>query len=165
MVKLDLLSPNLALLLTTLLQNQNICKYLYYNTNNPLAEEDIADTSTLMFKNFLPTPFDPEIVTDDTSTLRVFYLRGDFTKEYPVGVETKVFFDIVVNKQNWLINDGTPKVRPYEIMSEIVNLLDDQTIGTLGKLHFQNFAHLAINLNFDGIRLTANMNTLRRNGT
>ncbi|WJJ55271.1 hypothetical protein QB910_000027 [Dabrowskivirus KKP3916] len=162
MVKLDLLSPNLVLILTTLLQNQNICKYLLYNTQNPLAENDIQDTTSLMLKYVFPTPFDPEIVNDDTSTLRVFFLRGDFTKEYPIGVQTKVFFDIVVNKQNWLINDGTPKIRPYEIMSEIVNMLDNQSVGTLGKLHFQNFAHMAINLNFDGIRLTADMNTLKR---
>jgi hypothetical protein len=167
MVKLSLLSPNLIIIMNELIKNQKLCKYLYYKDRYPLAQPDIPDTSILLFKNLFPQPFDPsEVQTDDSTSLRVFYLRGDFTREYPVGVETQVYFDIICAKANWLINSGDPvnvgepKVRPYEIMSEIVATLDNKSIDTVGKLHFVGFNHIGVNKTFDGIRLLAMMNTL-----
>lgn len=158
MVKLSLLSPNLVLILTEILNNQKICKYLMYNDSNPLSNPDITNPYGMMLKYVFPTPFDPELQNDDTSSIRVFYLHGDLEKEYPVGENMKLLFDIVVAKVHWLINDGQPKIRPLEIMSELVNSMDNKVIGTVGKLHFLNFGYMAINNQFDGYRLVAEMN-------
>lgn len=162
MVKLSLLSPNLVLILQQILSNQNICKYLVYNDINPLANPNITNPQGMLMKYVYPTPFDPNSTQNaDTSSIRVFYLHGDLKKEYPVGENLKLLFDIVVAKTHWLINDGkTSKVRPLEIMSELVNTLDNKVIGTVGKLHFLNFGYMAVNNQFDAYRLVADMNLI-----
>lgn len=160
MVKFELLSPNLLVILNQIIQNQNIAKYLYYDVTNPLEQPDIADTSVLNFNKVFPYPFDPELTTEDCSQIRVFYWDGAIKR---VIEETKVMFDIIVAKKLWLINDNnTPAIRPYQIMSELVTTLDDKSIESVGRLHFNNFRHVSVDQQFDAIRVLASMTTFNQ---
>lgn len=155
MVKLELLSKNLVLMLETLLTNDNIGKYLYYDLKNPLSQPSVSNVQSLLFSKIFPYPFDPSVTTNACSQIRVYYTDGDIND---VVVERiSITFDVVVAKSLWLTNDGSPTIRPYEIIKEIVNTFDNKSIDTVGKLEFDSFRHVMLNDTFDIVQLTAEM--------
>jgi len=157
-LKLELLSPNLVLLIDEILTNQNICKYLYYDDKNPLGRSTIADTSGLLLTKIYPYPFSSAII-DECTQLRIYYPDGEFDSTGVIE-QSLVLFDIICHKNLWLINDGTNSlIRPYEIMKELANLFKP-SLGTVGKLKFKRFNHLFVNDKFDCIRLMAEMMTI-----
>lgn len=155
---LDILSPNLVLLLDQIIQNNNLVKYLYYNVENPLAQPNLADNSVILFNKLWPQPFDEQIATEDFSNLRVYFANIKFENNAIVS-DSIVTFDIIVAKSLWLINTGTPVIRPYEIAKEVVATFRNNSVGTVGRLMFLNFQHMGVNQKFDAIRLTAKMTT------
>lgn len=160
MVKLELLSPNLVIILNEIIKDNEIAKYLYYNQSNPLSQVDIPlPAKNLMFKNVYPYPFDNSAAATDTSQVRAYYPNGLFENREIIH-DTRIVFDIIVAKSLWLVNDGSPLIRPYEIMKNIVNLFSDKSVGTLGKINFHRFVHLTVNEKFDAIRVEATMLTI-----
>lgn len=159
MVKLQLLSPNLVMMLQEVLKDEEIVKYLNYNDKTPLSKPSpTLPANDLMLNKVFPFPFDVNVTTEEGSQVRIYFPKG-FFKSKEIVTDTVVVFDIVVAKSLWLVNDGDPKIRPYEIMKNIVNLFSDKNIGTIGRLNFDNFTHLLINEKFSGIRLYAEMTT------
>lgn len=160
MVKLELLSPNLVLILNEIIQDKEIAKYLYYNQSNPLTQPDIPlPAKNLMFKNVFPYPFDNAATVADGSQVRVYYPNGYFENREIIS-DTAIVFDIIVAKSLWLVNDGSALLRPYEIMKNIVTLFSDRSVGTVGRINFNRFVHLTVNDKFDAIRLEAKMLTI-----
>lgn len=160
MVKLELLSPNLIIILNELIKNQNIVKYLYYNQKNPLSQSNLTLPATnLMFDKVFPYPFFIDVETEEGSQIRVYYPKGRI-EDGRVIEDTMVYVDILVAKTLWLVNDGEAKIRPYEMMKEIINHFYRKPIGTLGSLTFDEFTHLTVNDKFSGVRLEGKMITL-----
>lgn len=159
-MKLKSLSSNLILLLQEILSNQELCKLIEHNTSNPYTEQDI-ETNQLMLKKVFPFPFNEEVKTQEGTQLRVYYpdiqIKGNQVIEKPL-----IFFDIICSKSNdiWLINDGQPKIRPYEIASELITHLSDRSIGTLGKVKFNRIPHVYINEKFDCVRVIGEIMTI-----
>jgi hypothetical protein len=155
MVKLELLSSNLMLILNTILGSgdSKLVKYLNYDKLNPLAEPNLSNPKTLMFKNVFPWACNPFTTLTDASQLHVYF--DTITLKDRVVENCKVYFDIIVAKKLWLINTGESKIRPYEIASELVTMFDEQSIGTLGELKFISGRQLAVNEKFDAFQLTA----------
>jgi hypothetical protein len=160
-VKLELLSDNLMILIEELLNNQSIAKYLKYNDKDAINKPDILlPANSLLMNKIFPFPFNPNISTDDCSQIRVYYPDGGFD-DSQVWLDTDIFFDIVVAKKLWLTSDGQrSSIRPYEIMRHTIEQFKDRSIGTLGKLIFTRFIHMNANDNFDVIRLGAQMSTI-----
>lgn len=173
MVKLQYLSDNLIHVINELFNNQVLCRYLYYNDKHPLNEEFFADDDvtiidvdktkpdiegiTLFMNNIFPVPFDPKAISTDACELRVYYSRGNINDV--VVEDLKLLFDIVVPKNLWFVHDKehNPKVRPYEIMQEIVKTFCGKSIQTVGKLSFGDWRHLYVNETYDAIQLSASI--------
>lgn len=158
-MKLDLLSDSLVLVLTELLKNDNLCKLVKYDSQTPLEENGLDhELSDLLFSRIFPFPFNSEIVLEDCSRIHVWFPNGYFDDSGAININD-LFFDVVIARSLFLINiDGKPKIRPYEITREIIKTFENKSVGTLGKLHFENFIHLMANDKFDVIRLkTDNM--------
>jgi hypothetical protein len=159
MVNLDFLSKNLTRIITELINQQNIAKYLNYDVANPLAQPDLVlPAKDLVLNKVHPYPADPVALTKDCTQIRVYYPKSDFEVDSVIG-NVEVYFDIVCAKSTlWLINDGTDSlIRPYMIVKEIMEHFNRNSIGTIGQLKFDGFVHLTINDKFDAIRLVALM--------
>lgn len=156
MVKLETFSSNVVLVLNEILNNQKICKYLYYANSNPLSQPDIADTKTLMFKQLFPFPFNPNVTNEEGIQIRVYYPKGKFDT-YELITNAYLCFDIIIPNALYLVKDenGQSKVRPYEIMKQLINHFSKKSISTLGIIHFKEFYHLNVNDKFDCLRVTA----------
>lgn len=159
-LKINNISTNLTLILQEMVKNQNICKYLNYNQKNPLSQNNLTlPLNSLIMTKIFPYPFDVSTVDEDMSNVRVYYPKGDFTNNQVIE-NTDVFFDIIVAKNLWLVNDGTSLIRPYEIMKEIYNDFQNKSVSTVGRLKFKRFIHVPVNKSFDCVRLVAEMFTL-----
>jgi hypothetical protein len=162
MVKLQHLSTNLLTILQPLFNNQDIVKYLNYDVKNPLSQPNLTlPVRSLLFSKVYPIPFDIQVTDGEGTQIRVYYPQGRF-KNGGVVEDTLVHFDIVASKTKdiWLVNDGTPLIRPYELMKLIVGEYHDKSIGTVGKLYFTDWKHLYFNSKYDCIRMYAKMMTL-----
>lgn len=159
-MRLSLLSPNLNIVLSEILQNQKICKLLQY-VDNPYSQPDITNTNSLLFEKILPFPFDPNVKVAEGSQLRVYYGNVNL-KNNTVIEQTIIHFDVICSKSKnvWLVK-GTAQTRPWEIASEIVTHFD-KSIGTLGKINFHRIVPFYINSEFDGVRVIADMMTIGR---
>lgn len=166
MVDLDLLSPNLILILGEIINNQNLLKYIVYSDDNPLAQGDLD----LPYKSILggadgqlfPYPFDSTTETVDKTNIRAFYPEGQIHGGQYTA-ETFIYFDIIVAKSLWLINDGeNSQIRPYKIMTELINTFKGKSLSTVGRLIFHEFVHMSVNKSFDAIRLTATMDLMKQ---
>lgn len=160
MVSLNYLSSNLVILLEEILKNQNICKLLYYQDSNPYNKPDI-DSKSLMFNHIFPFPFDVEAQHKENVQLRVYFSEIRFGKHQKLEFSV-LNFDIICSKSKevWLFNDGEPKIRPYELLSELMSHLSERSIETLGVIRFLKSFPIYVNNDFHGIRLTADVMTI-----
>lgn len=160
--KLELLSPNLIKIVLELLDNQNLCKLLYYKQNNPLEQTTIIDTNILLFDCLYPYPSNVDVTTESECQLHIYYPNGNFVNNQVIELND-IFFDIILAKTKdiYLINNnGTSAIRAYEIMKEILVSFYNQSIDTIGTIKFKKFVHIYVNEKFDCIRLIANNWTL-----
>lgn len=161
--KLELLSNNLVQIIERCANSEELAKLLYYNDSvNPLSKDIVqADTIAPLGKKerILPYPFDVKFKSEQRSQLHIYYPELNFVGDNIE--EVFVWFDIVVHKRLWLYSQDNKKlVRPYQLASQIARLFDGaipNTKSTVGKLHFKALGHVAVNEEFDGIRLEALM--------
>ena len=160
MVTFQNLSRNLTLILNEIIQNQNVCKLLYHNESDPYSQTDIDDTKSLIKTLIFPYPFDLSAENEVRSELRVYYPNGILQGNQNIG-NLKIHFDVVVHKQLWMISgEDYSAIRPYEIMHNLVQQLNGNLIGMVGRIRFdQGFVHLSANEQFDVIRLIASVVT------
>lgn len=151
------MSDNLTVLIEEVINIQEIVKYLTYAKTNPLSQPDVAlPAKSLVRSRVHPYPFDPLAKLEDVSELRIYYPEGEFDGSGAVA-NTFLYFDIVVAKSLWLVNDGKAAIRPYMIMKHLVEHFRGRSIKTLGRVDVTNFVHLHVNEKFDAIRLEANV--------
>ena len=124
---------NLILLSSTLLNNQKVCKLLYYSNSSPLSQPDF-DTEIIFNKNIRVIPKVPDF--DEEKGSFVLVLLDDFIVD-PNNSEMKIIqirFDIICPLDEWTINEES--LRPFLIMSEIQKMFDGIKINGIGKLRF-----------------------------
>lgn len=158
MQKLELLAPNLKIILNQLVNNQKICKLIYYNSTDALSQPDLVlPQNSLINTKIFPYPFNINYQGGECTQIRVYYPKADFENN-EVTVNEDIYFDTICHKNLWLISGSS--IRPYTIASEIFNIFSKNSIETLGILHFVTLRHVYINENYDAIRLVARMMTL-----
>jgi len=155
--KLEYLSENIILILQQIMNQQDLCKLIYYNDKNPLSQLDLdLPASGLLLTKIFPYPADDEVVIEEGTQLRVWVPGGVF-KGADISIND-IYLDIVITKNLFLINDGKPQLRPYMIMKELIKAFDGISIDTVGRLNFNRFFHLiTIGSNYNTFRIRAEM--------
>lgn len=116
-------------IMSRVLENQDLCKYLYYNDPDPLSNPDISDTKILISNNIFPLPKDPDSITDEISLLNIYFYsgkHGDINKGFKCEY---LVFDIICHLDIWMIKNG---IRPYYISNKIDEIFNDKRIPILG---------------------------------
>ena len=157
--KFELLSKNTMVLIDEILKNQNLLKLIDSNSRRPLQESDIVKVGTLVWNKIIPAPFTGDVPENQETNLRIYFPDGRL--ENRVVLDTNIVFQTVMHKELWQIFKGENKaMRPYEIMSEIVNMFENKSICTLGVLHFKRFDYKYIDKDYGLYNLHAEMMTL-----
>ncbi|UUV46967.1 tail completion protein [Bacillus phage vB_BanS-Thrax5] len=155
-MKIDTLSNNVVRIMTAIAQNEGIRKMLLHNVSDPF-QPNLPDTDYMNIINpahqlckIKPYPFDTDAQVEDGSFIRVYYAEGKFDQSETI-LESTFHIDIIVAKELWLIKGG--KIRPYELMDRIIDMIGARAVGTGIKLNIDGFQHLAVSTKFDAIRL------------
>ena len=130
-------------ILSKIYSNQNLCKYLYYDVRNPLAQSDIADTSRLKKdktnQKIFVTPFTVDITDRTKTTLHI--LIDDFKADEKNNYyeDMNIDFIIACNVRLWELEDGSGeiKLRVNGIWEELNKTFKRKSTIGLGKNHFK----------------------------
>lgn len=162
----DTMSKNLTEVLAKLAKNDALCKLLINESAEPLKgilPPSISNTiirPTSEFARIFPYPFSEDSVSEDGVFLRVYYNNGELNASEVIG-EAQLHIDIVCAKSLWLIRtERGSSVRPYEIMSRVMDSVGKKSVGSGIKLSFRRYQHMYVNQQFDAIRLYSQYMTI-----
>jgi hypothetical protein len=145
------LNQNIKTIIDTILGSQNLCKLLYYSSKSPLAETDLADTSSILLENLFPIPVTPGIEDDAKSIITIVLDDFALGRDNNAFKTSKIVFNVLSHLDLWLLNDT--KIRPYSILNEIDTLFNQQRIATIGKLEFVSSRWIAVNTKWHGYQI------------
>lgn len=108
-----------------MLTNEDLCKLLYYSSDDPLAQPPVPNPYGLIWTHIYPLPKTEEADTEVKTFLRVYFSLeriGDTNKGF-----TKTFFtiDIISHINAWKINGN---IRPYAVMKELKDVFNGKMI-------------------------------------
>lgn len=124
---------NLLEIFDILIKNESFCKLVSFGEDAFQREEELVERlnhANEMKKIIAFTPQHPTLLQDQ-NTIRVCLYKGSAKIEYRdiANIQDLVFIDLYVPLK--LVQTD---LRIYLIENKIINLLDNQSIGTLGEL-------------------------------
>lgn len=162
----DTMSKNLTDVLSKLSKNDALCKLLINESTEPLKDGLLPSINSEIIRptsknaRIFPYPFAEDSTSEDGIFLRVYYNNGELDESEVIG-EAQIHIDIVCAKSLWLIRtERGSSVRPYEIMSRVMDSVGKKSVGSGIKLSFRRYQHMYVNQQFDAIRLYAKYMTV-----
>jgi hypothetical protein len=137
-----------------ILGNQDLLKYIYYPSSNPLNEIDIEDTISLI-NTFVFKRSKALNVNSDAQNY-VFVKINSPSNNRGGALFKDVNIDFLIICHNNLIDNlDTGEDRGLCILDEIDFLLDDsRSEFWIGKIQYQNFREILVNDSFSGYVLS-----------
>ncbi len=135
------IGENLQKIISRLMDNQNLLKYLYYSDKDPLSHEDLTEEQIKkeIFEKLVKVT--PRIGSKETAQSLIL-VRCSQGSRLGANSEFKLInfiVEIYVPDTQWLIKGQN--LRPFAIMGEIQKSLDGKLINGLGKLTGGDFQY------------------------
>ena len=128
------LGLNLQKIINRLMANNNLVNLLYYENIDPLNRPSLSNEvkQNEVYEKLIKTV--PRVGTKDTAkSVIVVYIQK--AGKIPGNKEfrnVRILVDVIVPLTQWYINDSN--LRPFAILGQIQNSLDEKTINGLGKI-------------------------------
>jgi len=138
MAYFELLDVGINVVLDEIFNDQDLCKFLYYNQPNPLDQNTITDTTSLLLQNIFPMPKDPDAKEEKKSYLNIYFYNAKPFENNSGFKKTYLCFDIICHLDIWMINDG---LRPIKICSKIDRIFNNKYFKdlSLSKIFFADW--------------------------
>ncbi|QSF43272.1 hypothetical protein [Paenibacillus tianjinensis] len=151
MARFEQLNQYINDVVSVIISNQNICKFLSCPVDDPLSIPNIDDTSELLFNCIFPFPKVPDVNTEKSSFLTVYI--DNFQLGADGGTKNGlVLFNVIVHNDLWRMDRAMQ--RPLSILNEIDEMFNGKkTIGAK-KVQFDRLRHVYINENYSGYQAT-----------
>lgn len=133
------LGVNLQKIISRLLANQNLLKLLYYTGKDPLAGENLTESqieNEIYEKLVKIVPrVGPKETANSLISLRV--VRGRINEENNQILNLVLHIEVFVPMTQWFIKNSN--LRPFAIMSEIQESLNNKVVNGLGRIQGGDF--------------------------
>lgn len=142
-----------------MVESQNLCKLLFYDTNTSTDPLNLADLSEeqrygLIMDRIFPIPKIPKVDDTAKSFVTIHFDRIKLNNTNHLFKDSIIVFNIFCHIDLWL----TPaKIRPYSIANEIDILFNEQRLMGIGKLLFDRADPIAANNNYMGYKVSYNV--------
>lgn len=134
------LGVNLQKIVSRLLANQNLLKLLYYTGKDPLAGENLTESQVeneIYEKLVKIVPrVGPKETANSLISLRV--VRGRINEENNQILNLVLHIEVFVPMTQWFIKNSN--LRPFAIMSEIQESLNNKVVNGLGRIQGGDFS-------------------------
>ena len=164
-VSMGHMSNNVVDVMKALADNRGIRALLYIDDDKPLDKEhreDVPSNEEILKPNgeknrISPVSFNMKAQIPSRTEIRVYYNIGRFSTEGK-HIDYNIHIDIICAKDLWLIKDtlGNSKIRPYEIMSRIFDVVGQRNINQINIGKPVQFQMLSVNERVDAIRIYFN---------
>lgn len=125
---------NLQKIVKRLMANQNLLKLLYYTDKDPLSNPNLTEgqiTDEVYEKLIKIVPrVGPKETANSLISLRVVRGRVDSSNNQIQSIT--IHIEVFVPMTQWFIKDSN--LRPFAIMGEVMNSLDNKIINGLGRI-------------------------------
>lgn len=143
---------DLALICNKILENQRLCKLLYYTDRDCLNKPDLTTEQKMSMIN-KQIKIVPKINIDEKCPNYLLISMDDFR---PNDINTEfrdnyVSFDILCNYDHWLLGDF--QLRPYKIAGEIDSMFEKKKLTGIGELNFSDGCNLLLHDQYAGVEL------------
>ena len=151
--------------------NNNLLKYLYYSSSNPLAEEDIVDKEgeyvnpklfkekikdiNLTYSDKLPTN-NPDSKTNTILTLGIYWKNG-YTNNFS---KITIYLTILVDQNLVELYDGKNRIDMIE--NELFKMFDGATGYFLGEIKHVGGSDITVPATYRGERLVFELTDMNR---
>ncbi|CAH0118522.1 hypothetical protein PAE9249_01011 [Paenibacillus sp. CECT 9249] len=150
MSKFQELNPNLRKVLEHLISSQRLCKYLVYDTLDPVSQPDVQHPDELLYERISPVPRNPPVEAEPHSYITVMFDQFNPGGTYAVKEGALTLF-VISHVSLWRLNEG---IRPLAVMHEIDRLLNQRQVIGLNPAKFDQAKWIAVNDNFSGYQLS-----------
>ncbi|MBX4152259.1 hypothetical protein [Paenibacillus lautus] len=152
MARFQQLNKNIEEVLLNLIDNQSLCKLLYYPQDDPFNEKEINDTSVLLYNKIYPFPYVPGVQETAGSFLSAFFDNFKLPSDNKGTKEVSLVFNVIVHKNLWRM-PGTGMLRPYSILHEVDEICNSQRIVGIKKVPFDKGRLIHYNNDFAGYQV------------
>lgn len=122
------------------LSNQNLLKYIYYGTEDPISEEDIEDLSLVVNKQIFFQPKTLDTIKEQIAFITLTtYGSPDYSGERITNVTFS--FNIFTHIENYELADGS--TRAWRVCSELSKLFTDTEGTWIGNCEMEDFYEVA----------------------
>lgn len=128
------IGENLQKIMTRLMANDNLVNLLYYTNQDPLGQPALTQEQKKQFIYQKLIKIIPRIETQElaTSVLAIQVINGIQNRENSEFRDIHIRIDIFVPLTQWIIKDTN--LRPFAILGEVQESLNEKTINGLGKM-------------------------------
>lgn len=133
------LGINLQKIIQRLLANQNLLKYLYYSDKDPLSGADLTETQIRQEITEKLIKIVPRVGPKETaqSLIALRIVRASRNKDNLEFTDILIQIEVFTPMTQWIIKDTN--LRPFAIIGEIQNSLDNKIINGLGRIQGGEF--------------------------
>ena len=134
------LGLDLQKIMKRLLANQNLLKYLYYTDKDPLSGADLSDEQIRNNITEKLIKIIPRVGPKDTaqSLIALRVVQGSRNRDNLDFNDIVIQIEVFVPMTQWIIKDTN--LRPFAIIGEVQNSLDNKIINGMGRLTGGDFA-------------------------
>ena len=143
---------DLSRICNKLLENQRLCKLLYYTDRDCLKKEDLSSLQKINMVN-KQLKIIPRLLIEEECPNYVIITMDNFSPN-PLNPEFRdctISFDIFCHPNHW--NLGDFQLRPYKIAGEIDSLLNGTKLTGIGEINFLSGNNLVLDDNLMGLTL------------
>lgn len=137
------IDKDLALIVNKILQNQRLCKLLYYTQKDCLQAEDLSMEQRISLLNN-HIRIIPKLPITTQCPNYIIITMTDFTPtDNPEFRDCTINFQVLCHPDHW--NLGNFALRPYKILGELDAMFNEQKLTGIGTLNFQVCTDLTMN--------------------
>lgn len=152
---------NLIKLLTLIVSNQNILKYIYYiDSDDPLSQPDVTE-DLIENGNIILTPFNPEVLSQEKICMFFNPYEGNL-KNQPLS-DIVFLIDLIIPTNKWLLS-GLGQIRAFRIADEIAQDIDQKNVAGIGQTEIERFRMFKLNDVYSGLTLWIKVNSSSMKG-
>ena len=171
----DKLSNAVVRIMDRIASDEDIFKLLYfedekslsYNLNNLPEVKKVFDKKHIVkngsdSQRVKPYPFNSIAQEKHQCFIRIYFNQGSIDKG-GFTAKNQINIDIIVSQGLWLTSDPNKQlklVRPYAIMSRLIDILESERMDRLPKP--TGYSHLTVNEKFECIRIYANLTSTEK---
>ena len=133
------IGENLQKIVMRLLANDNLVNLLYYGDNDPLAKNKLSteEKNELIFNQLIKIVPRVGVTELEHSIISIRVLSGNQLSDNTEFKTVEIGIEVFVPWGQWIIKDTN--LRPFAILGEIQESLNNKTVNGLGKMTGGNF--------------------------